>query len=138
MKKSRGFTLIEVMAVVAIVGIIAALAYPAYMGYVRKANRSEAKVELADIAQRLQRCHTSVLRFDDKDNCPVYEDLSDTIETRGGAGFYKITISALGSESTKTAYILTAKAIRAPQTKDVGCEELTLTSTGISEPKECW
>lgn len=139
MKKNKGFTLIEIMVVVAIVGIVAALAYPSYMNYVRKANRAEAKAELSGIAHRLQICHSSVLRFDDRENCPVYADLLDGgVETRSGAGFYKITISALGSESTKTAYELTAEAIRAPQIKDVDCTKLTLTSTGIAEPAKCW
>lgn len=43
-RKSRGFTLIELMIVVAIVAVLAALALPAYQNYVVKSRVSEALV----------------------------------------------------------------------------------------------
>jgi type IV pilus assembly protein PilE len=138
MKRVTGFTLIEVMITVAIIGIIAALAYPSYMDSIRKSNRSEAKVELMDAAQRLQRCYTSLSRFDDATNCPVYADLSGSGIVSRGSQFYVVTIAALGSEPTRTAYKLTALADKSPQTEDTGCVGMTLTSAGEREPEECW
>jgi type IV pilus assembly protein PilE len=54
----RGFTLIELMIVVAVVAILAAIAYPSYQDAVRKSRRGQAKADLLELAQNLERYHT--------------------------------------------------------------------------------
>lgn len=140
MKQVKGFTLIELLIAIAIVGILTAIAYPMYLDAVRKSNRAEAKVELLDISQRLQRCYTSFARFNDPVNCAVYVDLVGTgIWTRGSA-FYLVSITALGAGAAETTYQLKAVAKKAPQTGDTanGCNELTLDHTGVQLPDVCW
>jgi type IV pilus assembly protein PilE len=139
-KKILGFTLIEMMITVAIIGIIAAIAYPSYMASVRKTNRAEAKTELMDIAQRLQRCYTTYGKFNpDNDRCSVYVKLTagDSKITTRGDGYYDITIS----NNTATTYTLTATAVKAPQLDDTvdGCNIMTLDHKGVRMPAEnCW
>ncbi len=57
-KKSAGFTLIELMIVVAIVGIIAAIAFPSYQDQVRKAKRSDGQSKIMDAMARQERFFT--------------------------------------------------------------------------------
>jgi len=49
MKKSKGFTLIELMIVVAIIGILAAIAIPNFLRFQARARQSEAKQNLGAI-----------------------------------------------------------------------------------------
>ena len=55
----RGFTLIELMVVVAIIAILALLAYPSYVAHVRKARRAQARTDLMEVAQMLERTFTT-------------------------------------------------------------------------------
>src|SRR5256885_12636669 len=48
-KKSHGFTLIELMIVVAIIGILAAIAIPNFLKFQCKSKQSEAKTNLSGI-----------------------------------------------------------------------------------------
>lgn len=137
-KYIKGFSLVELMIATAIVAILAAIAYPSYMSSVRKSNRTEAKTELFDIAQRLQKCFTTYGRYNDPngaDLCPVFERLTNTPAYKTPArGLYEVTISNVNA----TTYTLTATAVIAPQLDDVGCTVLTLDHMGQSLPTECW
>ena len=42
MKRTRGFTLIEIIIAVTIIGILVAIAVPSYQNHLRKGRRAEA------------------------------------------------------------------------------------------------
>lgn len=58
MRRSAGFTLIEVLIVLAIVAVLAAISYPSYAGYITKARRIEGQIALLELMQQQERFYT--------------------------------------------------------------------------------
>ncbi len=48
-KKSKGFTITELVITMAIIGILAAIVVPMYTNHIRRARRSDAKVALENV-----------------------------------------------------------------------------------------
>lgn len=142
MQNSKGFTLIEIMIVVAIAGILASLAWSSYENSIKRSNRAEATTELSDLAQRLQKCYTTYGRYNappPPNQCAVFNSVNGGYVTRG-KGFYRINIDVGGTNDLRSSFIMTATAIRAPQTDDTrdGCNVLRLSNTGEKQPVICW
>ena len=53
-RKSTGFTLIELMITVVVIAILGAIAYPSYQDHLRKGRRAAAQAFLVDVASRQQ------------------------------------------------------------------------------------
>ena len=64
----HGFTLIEAMIAVAIVAILAAIAFPSYDSFVRSSRLENARADLLNNAQRLERYYAQNRKFTDFDN----------------------------------------------------------------------
>ena len=136
-RRTRGFTLIELMIVVAIVAILASVALPAYLDSVRKSRRADAITALNQVAQAQERWRA---------NNSTY---SNVLTSAGlnvanpSSGYYTLAVSG----NTATAYSATATAAGA-QTSDARCTTLTLTmatgavisytSTGTATAAQCW
>ena len=54
LRRTRGFTLVEMVVTVAVLAILAAIAWPSYDGYVRRSKRATAQSALMTIANRQQ------------------------------------------------------------------------------------
>ena len=135
MKNSRGFTLVELMIVVAIIAIVAIIALPGYQDSVRKARRGQAKADMLELVQMLERAYTmdrSYARYD-----PLPAEFAQS--PRDGTARYAIAISNV----TPTTYTLTATP-QGSQTDDTKCLELSINHLGVKDRTgsgtvaECW
>lgn len=135
MRRSYGFTLIELMITVAIVAILAAIVYPSYREQVLKSHRAEGKSALMQIAQNLERCYTATNTYA---GCAPAPNRTFPFDTEHGR--YRITRE--NPEGANT-YLLTATR-QAGQTADTRCGNLTLneagtkTVSGTSTVQNCW
>lgn len=128
-RKSRGFTLIELMITVAIVGILAAIAYPSYQDSVIKARRADAKAVLMEAAQWMERYYTENARYDqDPDGTAVA--LPTTLSAAPKEGDTKYYAVALDPDPTRTTFALKATPNSNGGQDTDACGALTLTNTG--------
>ncbi len=145
----NGFSLIELIIVVAIIGILTSIVYPSYSDYVRRANRSDAKIILTELAQRQERYFTENLRyagnFTDLTNSVVaagtgvsvyVDDSNGQLDTAESGQDYEIRL--LGASATAFTLNATANSVR--QKKDDNCLWFSIASTGLQDAQSdnCW
>ena len=132
MKNNRGFTLIELVIVVAVIAILAAIALPSYQDSIRKSRRGQAKADLLELVQMLERAYTTDRSY------ARYDPLTAPFDQSPHDGDARYTVAI--SNVTPTTYTLTATP-QGSQTND-RCGELTIDHMGVKTAEapvaECW
>ena len=109
-KKTAGFTLIELMITVAVIVILAAIALPSYNQYIARAKRAEARAAILQAEGWLERFYTENNRYTNNsaDNAnSVFSSKYSSVPNSGAANYsvtlvvntqsFTITTSPLGS-----------------------------------------
>nr|WP_187806966.1 type IV pilin protein [Pseudomonas alcaligenes] len=127
-RKSRGFTLVELMVTVAIVAILAAIALPSYRQYVIRGNRVAAQSQMMDIANRQQQFLLANRAYASKS---VLEASGYALPEEVSSNYsYDITVGS----GTVPSFTITFTAIEG-QASD---GDLTLNSEGAKSPTDKW
>jgi type IV pilus assembly protein PilE len=133
----RGFTLLELMMALAVAGILAALVYPSYIDNVRRSSRSDARAEINNVANALERFFAA--------NRTYTADLAalGMPDALSAAGKYSLSIAAGPSGSLATSYAITAVPVPGEgQENDSECPSFMLNSAAQRLPdpaaSDCW
>lgn len=141
-RPSNGFTLIELMIVVAIVAILASIALPSYTSYVARAKRADARGQLLQAAQFMQRFYAANDQYvNDRAGNNISTQIPAALARSPADGnqVYALTVSA-----TTSTYTLTMAPVAGSSMAADLCGSFTLTSTGIrgvtgtKSRDECW
>ena len=137
-RRSKGFTLIELMITVAVIAILAAIAIPSYSEYVRKGRRADGRALLqsAAIAQEKHRLANATF-------ATATTALNPPCPTSGACpseqGHYSL---AAPTAVTGSAYTLTANATSSSQLADSACTAITYRVSGATvvygPSNACW
>jgi len=137
MKKSLGFTLIELMIVLAIIAILSAFSMSSYTQYVARAERKEVQTEMLEIAARLEQYYAL-------NNSYVLNNVitQPGVPRTSQNGKYDIEVFNR-STATEAAFGIEAKAkpnstAARDNVAGVSCTPLTLNSATTKTPIQCW
>ena len=135
MKKTSGFTLLELLIVVVIVGTLLGISVPAFQQYTLRSHRADAHAALLDIASRQERylAQRNAYSLDIAGANGLNMGTTESSE-----GYYNISVQSCGS-GISSCYRLTASAIGS-QVNDTECRDITYDSLGTKggTTDECW
>ena len=117
-KKTAGFTLIELMIVLAVLSIIVAVGYPSYQEHVKKSRRAEGMGQLLALADRMER------GYSDTGTYPT--NVSEIYTATTDSGLYTLSIVSANNVS----FIISATPTSVKNQDDDKCTSFSMSSLG--------
>ncbi len=128
-RRTRGFTLIELMITVVVIGILAAIAMPIYLNQVREARRTEARNALLELASREERYFATNSQYTNSASALGYG--TSTWPVTLDSGFYQINVYNVDNTQNPPYFELAVTVVAGTdQAKDTSCQSFWVDSSG--------
>ena len=130
-RRSRGFTLVELIVALVVAGILASVAMVSYRSFTLEARRATATTALTDAASRQEQFYLN--------NKTYTQDVAGglNVPTTVDGGHYDLSVDApTAACPIARCYVLRARP-QGSQTQD-DCGQLTYGSDGDRAPAGCW
>lgn len=115
MKRTQGFTLIELMIVIAILGVLMAIAIPAYQDYLSRARASEALLAAAPVKMGIAEFEISNDRWPSVLASAGYTFAQTTyvssLTMAGAGGIITVTSTLTGCKTGTPTFVLTPATV---------------------------
>jgi type IV pilus assembly protein PilE len=131
MRRTNGFTLIELMITVAVIGILAAIAYPSYIDYLIRTSRAAAQSFMLDVSNKEEQYLLDARSYAAVANNAGFSALGLTVPSEVSS-YYNLSVAS------PSASTYTIQAAPIAGTRQAGDGTLTLTQDGTKSPAAKW
>ena len=130
--KASGFTLVEIMIVVAIIAILASIALPSYTSYIARAKRADARTQLLQVAQFMQRFYAANDTYlQDRATNGVFSQVPASLTQSPADGTKLYDLEIPNANLSATAYTIKMVPDSTGVMASDPCGTFTLTSAGV-------
>lgn len=135
--QERGFTLVEMMVVAAIVMVLAGIALPSYTENINRSKRAEAKAQLLEAAQYMQRFYSQNSRYDQaiSGGAVAIPDVLARVPRTAASGSQNYTLSFAAPAPTAGTFTLQAVPRAGSSMASDKCGSFTLNQAGQRDVK---
>lgn len=139
-RRMLGMTLLELMAVVMVIGVLGVIALPSYRQYLMRAQRTEAKSALLQVATNQERFYLANRTYGTAAQLIAANLLAAS--SRSEKGTYAIAVAGANATTyTATATPVAGGAV--DMSADAQCTSFSITAQGVrtatgSNPTACW
>lgn len=129
---SAGFTLIELMITLAVIAVLTMIALPSYSGYLARARRADARTQLVQAAQFMQRFYAANDSFvADRSGNAVLSQVPASVRQSPADSTKLYDLVIPDATLTQSSFVLQMSPVADGSMGTDSCGIFTLDSTGV-------